>query len=314
MEVYRGELDGEYVPDWMNDAWTFSNGYSSNPNQILGMYLADYNFRRVGNILADLLPDKTRAAFQYLIRGLTVDEETFYKDDIIIAGEQTNATQFGKKRDDCLNKIASFLPDSMPKISFDDFKAKFKTKLRVDYIGRKALVEVDNMGLSKGGAGLDRSDLDDEDRERRHLVFDSLNSAAHHFNHRNHGGKVGYWEGTALFYLFYLMDLPSQDFNTAIARGDNVPIDSNYVLSGSASISYGNSARCYTLDGKNKRSPGGDACLSGGADEFFTAYLPPSFYQKPDGSALDGHLHELTTCDQLATRSKGALASYFASR
>src|SRR5262245_42469122 len=36
-------------PRRMNDALTFSNGYSSHHNQILGMYLADYNFRRVGN-------------------------------------------------------------------------------------------------------------------------------------------------------------------------------------------------------------------------------------------------------------------------
>jgi hypothetical protein len=72
------------------------------------MYLANYNFRRVGNILADL-PVKTRAAFQYLIRGLTVDEETFVKPD---TDYRTNATQVGTKKYDCLDKIASFLPDS----------------------------------------------------------------------------------------------------------------------------------------------------------------------------------------------------------
>src|SRR5258708_18005880 len=146
----------------MNDALTFSNGYSSHPNQILGMYLADYNFHRVGNILANL-PVKTRKAFQYLIRGLTVDEETFAKDDI---------PRVIKKKYTCLNEITSFLPDSMPKISFDDFAVKLRTKLTVDYGVRKALVEVDNMGLSKSGAGLDRSDPDDEDRIRRHLNFD----------------------------------------------------------------------------------------------------------------------------------------------
>src|SRR5262249_39642964 len=140
------------------------------------MYLADYNFHRVGNILANL-PIKTRKAFQYLIRGLTADEETFAKDDI----PQVNT----KKKYTCLNGIASFLPDSMPKISFDDFAAKLRTKLTIDYVGRKALVEVDNMGLSKSGAGLDRNDPDDEDRSRRHLTFDSLNSAAHDFRTRN---------------------------------------------------------------------------------------------------------------------------------
>src|SRR5262249_27021820 len=39
-----GLMNEGYDPGLMNDALTFSNGYSSNPNQILGMYLADYNF------------------------------------------------------------------------------------------------------------------------------------------------------------------------------------------------------------------------------------------------------------------------------
>jgi hypothetical protein len=305
----------------MNDALTFSNGYSSNPNQILGMYLADYNFRRVGNILADL-PVETRAAFQYLIRGLTVDEETFVKSADI--DYQTNATDISNKTYSCLDKIGSFLPDSMSKIAFDEFAAKFLTKLRVDYAPRKALVEVDNMGLSKSGAGFDPTDPYDEKRDPRGLKFDSLNPGTYHFStaNRDTSGKykVGYWEGTALFYLFYLMDLPSQNYNTAITRGNNVPIDSNYVLSGSTSIDYGNAARCYTLDGKikhNVRSGWGPACFSGAAEEFFTEYLPARFYQKPDGSALDPdpRFHRLTCDDdELANRSKEALASYFASR
>jgi len=280
----------------MNDALTFSNGYSSNPNQILGMYLADYNFHRVGNILADL-PDKTRTAFQYLIRGLTVDENSFVKSD---GADQTNKTQVDNKSYRCLNAIASFLPDSMPKIKFDDFAAKFRTKLRVDYVVRKALVEVDNRGLSKRGARVD---------------FEPVNSASDLFLTRNRP-KPGYWEGTALFYLFYLMDLPSQDFNTAIARGTNVPIDNDYVLSGSTSIVYGNAARCFTLDGKAKHSlprGQGSACDSGGADEFFTQYLPARFYPNPAGSAFDQELRRMT-CDELARRSKAALASYFAGR
>src|SRR5258708_1159326 len=300
-----------YDPEQMNDALTFSNGYSSHPNQILGMYLADYNFRRVGNILADL-PINTRAAFQYLIRGLTVDEETLVKPDI---DYQTNATQVNNKRYWCLNKIASFLPDSMSKISFDDFAAKLLTKLIVDYVNRKALVELDNMGLSKSGAGFDLTDRNDENRGGRHLLFDSINPGTYLFFTRNPDkNKLGYWEGTSLFYLFYLMDLPSQDFSTAIARGYNVPIDTNNVLSGSTSISYGNSARCYALDGKikhNKPDGEGGRCESGAADEFFAEYLPARFYQSPAGSALDPQIHRLT-CDELASRSKAALASYFA--
>ena len=299
-------------PRRINDALTFSNGYSSHPNQILGMYLADYNFHRVGNILADL-PVETRAAFQYLIRGLTVDEKTFVQADI---DPQTNATQVEDKTYSCLNNIASFLPDSMSKISFDEFKAKFLNKLRFDYAVRKALVEVDNMGLSKIRPGFDPTDPYDEDRDfanARRLHFDSINPMTHLHYTRNpdRRNKAGYWAGTALFYLFYLMDLPSQDFNTAIARGQNVLIDANYVLSGSTSISYGNAARCYALDGKIKRSrpansPGGRGgrCESGGADEFFTAYLPPSFYPTLAGSALDPQLDARLTCNELATRSK----------
>jgi hypothetical protein len=290
----------EFDSGSMDDALTFSNGYSRHPNQILGMYLADYNFRRVGNILADLAPE-TRAAFQYLIRGLTVDEETFVKND-------ADTTQVGNKDYTCLNMIASFLPDSMRKVSFDEFASKFLIKLNADYAVRKALAEVDNMGLSRIRPGHDPADPYDNDRTRRNLVFDSVNSAAFHFKTRNlDENKEGYWEGTALFYLFYLMDLPSQDFNNAIVRGSNVPIDSNYVLSGNTNISYGNAARCFTLDGKPKGS-----CDSGAADEFFTAYLPKKFYQNPDGSALDPHLDQLTTCDKLASHSKTALTSYFA--
>lgn len=304
------ELSPPYLPDEMNDALIFSNGYSSNPNQILGMYLADYNFRRVGNILADL-PVKTRAAFQYLIRGLTVDEETFVKPDI---DYQTNPTNLDNKKYPCLDNIGSFLPDSMPKMSFFEFAAKLLTKLRVDYAPRKALVEVDNIGLSKRGAGFDPKDPYDEKRDARSLDFDSVNPGTFLFFNANK--KIaGYWGGTALFYLFYLMDLPSQDFNTAIARGYNVPIDTAYILSGSTSINYGNAARCYTLDGKVKHNfPGsvGPTCFSGAAEEFFTQYLPARFYQSATGRALDAQLHGLK-CDELAALSKAALASYFVS-
>jgi hypothetical protein len=172
------KLDVGYDAEQMYDALTFSNGYSSHPNQILGMYLADYNFRRVGNIFADL-PVKTRAAFQYLIRCLTVDEETFVKPD---TDYRTNATQVGTKKYDCLDKIASFLPDSMSKISFDNFAPKFLSKLRDDYVVRKALVEVDNMGLTKSRPGKDPNDPYDEDRHGRNLLFDSVNSGTFLFS------------------------------------------------------------------------------------------------------------------------------------
>jgi hypothetical protein len=211
--------------------------------------------------------------------------------------------------------IASFLPDSMSKIPFDEFKAKFLYKNRLDYAGRKALVEADNMGLStQNKRGFDPTDEYDEARVRRGLFFDSVNPMTNSYFFRNI--KEGYWGGTALFYLFYLMDLPSQDFNTAITRGDNVPIDANYVLSGSTSISYGNVARCYSKHGKlkyNRRGGGeGEECLSGAADEFFTAYLPPRFYERTPGTPLDPELHTGLTCHQLATLSKRALTSYFA--
>jgi hypothetical protein len=298
-----------YNPATMNDALTFSNGYSSHPNQVLGMYLADYNFRRLGNILADL-PVKSRAAFQYLIRGLTVDEESFVRSD---TDYQTNATQVDHKTYDCLNMIASFLPDQMSKVSFDNFAAKLLSKLRADYMVQRALAEVDNMGLTKTGAGYDPMDPFDENRLGRNLYFDSVNSGTFLFATRN-PFKRGYWEGTALFYLFYLADLPSQDLNTAIARGYNVPIDSSYVLSGNTSITYGNAARCYSLDGTIKHTnPGGhgNICSSGGADEFFTEYLPARFYQNTAGDSLDPQLAGLS-CVELAGRSKAALTSYFA--
>jgi hypothetical protein len=108
------------------------------------------------------------------------------------------------------------------------------------------------------------------------------------------------------------MDLPSQDFNTAITRGYNVPIDSSYVLSGSTNITYGNSARCFTSDGKIKHTSHGssDVCESGGADEFFTQYLPARFYQNAVGGPLDALLPGMS-CDELANQSKAALTSYF---
>jgi hypothetical protein len=293
-------------------ALTFKNGYSENPNQILGMYLADYNFHRVGNILADF-PLEARKAFQYLIRGLTIDEEMFVvKED----DHGANATSVNRKDHSCLKKIASFLPTAMPKVSFDDFAAKFQTKMRSDYAARKALVEVDNMGLTKTRPGFDPLDPFDEDREGRDLNFDSVNSVTPFFfkDKGKPGFKPGYWGGTALFYLFYLMDLPSQDINTAIARGTNMNIDDNYVLSGSTSLVYGNSTRCFTPDGKNKpRFPDEPEsfCFSGAADEFFTFYLPPRFYQNPDKSPLDPDINKLT-CDELANRSEKHLKSHFA--
>jgi hypothetical protein len=303
----------EYKPGLADDALTFSNGYSSNPNQMLGMHLADYNFRRVGNILAKVAPVETRKAFQYLVRGLTLDEKSFVRRD---RADRSNPTYVNNKTYDCLNTIASFLPDSMPKVSFDDFATKFLIKARLDYVGRKALVERDNMGLSKFHPGFYPADPYDEGRDHapRYLRFDSIDPVTYQFKQRN-SDNPGYFGAVALFYLFYLMDLPSQDLNTAITHGDNVSIDANYVLSGSTSISYGNVARCYRNAIVKKTELGGPIeCASGGADEFFLKYLPRSFYKNPNGTAFDPQIRQIKTCGELAVRSKEALTKYFEGR
>ncbi len=294
----------------MNDALVFSNGYTSNPNPMLGMYLADYNFHRVGNILADLDARK-RAAFQYLVRGLTLDELSFVRPDI---DPDTNPTNHYENTYACENKIAEFFPRMTTKVTFYKFSTVFLAKLRGDYLPRKYLAYMDNMGLSKLGAGFDPNDPYDEMRVGRGLVFNSTNGASFDYLTFN-SINMGYTEPTALYYMFYLMGLPSQDYSTAITRGDNMPVDANYQLTGSTDLSYGNVSRCYTPEGKPKSlvKPYDikKTCISGPADEFFTQYLPQRFFLDDKGNPFDPELNSLT-CDQLATRSKQALSQYLA--
>jgi hypothetical protein len=290
-----------FNPATMNDAQVFSDGYTTFPNQMIGMYLGDYNFYRIGNVLADLDPQK-RAAFQYLIKGLSLDEG-FAKPDI---DDKTNPTDVNKKKPDCLAKIASFLPTSMSKLPFDKFGQLFLQKLRNDYAPRKSAAEVDNMGLSKLGAGFDPQDPFDENRDARGLVYDSINAATKF--HLTDPARPGLTGDAALFYLFYLMDLPSEDVSTAVTRGTNVTLDQSHVLSGSTSLYYGNSTRCYTPNGTIKSTVVPyditKFCFSEGIEEFFTRYLPKRFYE--DG-ALDG-----LSCDDLAVKSRAALTAHFA--
>lgn len=295
-----------FDPNKMNDALSFSDGYTRFPNQNLGMYLADYNFRRVGSILAQQ-ETKKRAAFQYLVKGLTLDED-FVKPDL---DSLTNPTDLNLKKPSCMTKIASFLPENTGKVPFTKFAEVFLQKLRADYAIRKAAVEVDNMGLSKLGAGLDQKDPFDENRGPRGLEFDSINPGTKfHLKDPANPGMTG---NAALFYLAYLMEIPSQDLSTAITRGVNFQIDSNYILSGSTSLYYGNSTRCYTKDGqiKGKTNPldPQKRCFSEPVEEFFTTYLPASFY-KEKGQLLDPEIAKLS-CEQLAAKSEQALMKYF---
>lgn len=296
-----------FDPVRMNDALTFTAGYSSLPNQLLGMYLLDYNFKRIGNLLADQDQQK-RAAFQYLVRGITLDEN-FAKPDV---DPLTNPTNLRAKKPDCLAKIAAFLPDSFPKVSFDQFRGIILKKLRADYSVAKAAVEVDNMGLSKLRPGFDPSDPYDENIVGRELMFDSINPSTIAYYVRI-PGRPGLTGNSALFYLFYLMDVPSQDLSIGISRGTNIPVDSNYVLSGNANMYVGNSPRCHTPEGKVKSAvipyDIKQICFTDPVEEFFTFYLPTRFYQD-NGRSLDPAIQDLS-CDQLAMKSKEALTEYF---
>lgn len=241
-----------------------------------------------------------------MIKGLSLDED-FAKAD---TDALTNATDLFKRNPACLAKISSFLPAAMTKVPFEQFGKALLQKLRVDYAVRKAAVEVDNMGLSKLAAGFDATDPFDENRGPRGLEFDSVNPATRFHLDPNHPGLTG---NAALFYLFYLLDLPSQDFSTAISRGTNIRVDDRYVLSGSASLYYGNVPRCYAEDGtlKSRVKPYDTKQyrFSEGVEEFFGQYLPARFFVDEHGQPFDKKIDRMT-CDELANKSRLAIEEF----
>lgn len=291
-----------FDPTKAHDALTFSDGQSRLPNQILGMHLANQNFRRIGNILAAQSVEK-RAAFQYLVKGISLDE-SYAKPDV---DERTNSTNLNGKVPACLAKIDTFLPEKMAKVSFEKFGEVLLRKIRADYAVRKALAEVDNLGLSKLGAGFDPKDPFDENPTGRALEFDSINPASKF--HLKFAGRTG---NAALFYLSYLMGIPSQDLSTAVNRGTNFDVDPSYILSGSTALYYGNSTRCYRGGSVKSMVQPYDikkSCFTEPVEEFFTSYLPSAFYEGL-GQPLDPNLNQMT-CDELAAKSRAALTQYF---
>lgn len=292
-------------PAKAEDSLTFKAGDSSLPNQMLGMHLAHNNFVRIGHILSNEKVEKRRAV-QYLVKGFSLDE-SFSKPDIDV---ETNQTNLNNKVPGCMAKIDKFLPENMPKVPFKAFADILLAKIRADYAIRKAAVEFENMGLSKIGGGLDPNDPYDENRSARALDFDSINPASQ-FHLKNYPEIPGHTTGgltgnAALFYLMYLLDVPSHDISTAVTRGSNIMVDNNYVLSGSTSLYYGNTTRCRAkgkVKSLEKPYNSKKTCFSEGVEEFFTQYLPKKFYTAPDLDKLN--------CEQLAEKSRKALTAYF---
>src|SRR5262249_26310251 len=95
-----------FLPGKMVDALVFKDGHDYGTNQLIGMDIAWENFTRRGLMLA-ALPAEKRAAFQYLWKGISLDE---------------NYNNLRKdKKFACLAKIRDFFPSAFHQRGFQDF-------------------------------------------------------------------------------------------------------------------------------------------------------------------------------------------------
>jgi hypothetical protein len=276
-----------FQPDIMHDAITFDDGHTSLPNQWVGMQIGDRNFERIASLMMETKYKKMRQLFQYLAKGISLDEATF---------GTPPALDLNKKKMECATKIETFFPKDFSRIRapYLEFSKVVSQKLQTDYGLRKAEVEFDNMGLSKTSSGYDSNDPFDENRGPRNLIYDSINPSR--VFDALFAGRSG---NTSLLYVLYLMGIPSQDLSAAVIKGANYKVR-DYVLAGNLNLYYGNTTECH--DERGRALPdyaAGKFCFSEAVEQFFTRFIPGDFYSDPDIAYL--------TCDQLADRSRKAI-------
>jgi hypothetical protein len=242
MDEQNTPLHIPFLPAKMMDAIIFKDGHDYGTNQLLGMYIGQENFARIGRSMASL-PEEKRAAFQYLFKGISLDE---------------NYTVLRKdKKFDCLAKIDGFFPDEFHSRGFGNYAA-FRDYIianqQNDYNHAKAEVESRNLGLSKKGAGFSSEDPFDQDVKGRELVYDST---AADLNIENLHGRTG---SSAIMYAFYAMGLPFDQFSTS-ANGNRY------------SLYYGSSPECY-YGAEEKKGP----CTKEDIETFVTRFVPKEFF------------------------------------
>lgn len=270
-----------FVPAKMADGITFTDGQTLFTNQRVGMIIANHNFNRLGKILA-ALPEKTRAAYQYLVKGISLDE----KGDEPTLGTFKNL--YTDKKFTCLPKIDSFFPVGYfdnGRMRYQDFHKSLIEQIRNDYSSLKAEVERENLGLSKTSAGFNGTDPFDLDAAGRDLIYDAQAPPLVFDNKFNPPGKPFVGQGgTAIPFLFQVLGIPQPSYSTS-ARG------SDY------NLYYGNHVGCI---GPRGEYPLGWGCFVEDIEAFVTLHVPQSFYSDPNIESMN--------CDELAQKSRAGIS------
>ena len=265
----------------MTDALVVGDGLTFNPNQRLGIIIANHNFNRLGQII-DSVPQEKKAAFQYLIKSMELDEKGSHPK----LGTFTNL--YEDKKYECLKIIDSFFPEKffsplLPK--YIEFHKNILKLARFNYIDVKNDAEFENMGLSKVTPGLDDTDFSDIFTIKRNLFYDAFSPPLlRDFAQMNKQQTLG--QGSTLIpFLFNVMGIPQVSYSST-ARG-------NFY-----NLFYGNQLSCIGPRGEFPSSRWN--CYLEDSEAFITLHLPKTFYTDPDIDKMN--------CEKLAAKSKEAIS------
>lgn len=262
------DLFRPFNPNTMNNALVVSDGYTTLPNQFVGMFLGEQNFRRLGRKMKEL-PVNLRKRFQYLIKAFELDE---------VYDDQSGGVR--GKLYACSKRFDEFLKNTnlQAKYNFLQMVEDIDLAIKSDYSRQKSLIELENGGLSLSGAGFDSQDPFDLNIEDRILQYDPL-ALPLIFNttdSRLNGSII-------LTMALRLLGMNDQEANIT-------------VNSGRYNFYYGN-----VSDGNipAKGLPFKFVKFDESVERFFRTYLPRHFYTDPQ-------IHNMT-CDQLIQKSQKAL-------
>ena len=234
-----------FDPSIMNDALTVADGHTTYPNQRVGMIIGEQNLQRIANLMSTI-PKEKKEAYQYLIRGLMLDEK--YED-------------VRKKTYDCAKKVDSFFPATQQNFKpFAQYAREINEAVQADYGRMKSLVEIDNLGLSKVSPGFNSEDPFDQKMKERALFYDPLMLPS------LFSQKDGFGGYTVLAYVFEKLGFSTHEMSTA-------------VNSARFNFYYGNSLGCFNSE---RGEVSAAFCFNEEVEEFFTKYLAKDFFTDPE--------------------------------
>lgn len=305
-----GKLFRPFDPKRMNDGIVITDGYTTLPNQMIGMFIGEHNFRRIG-LLFNQFTAQQKKALSYLIAGLKYDERYFKIEQTDASGKNTTVIREGENPRDaktytCFKMIDKFLPKSwlarMPK--FPQFHDDFISRASQEFVQQKQATEMFNNGLARPKPLLpEGEEIPDDVREHQDalpfrfqinvdLEYDPVAfpmTWPRRSNSQISGSEV-------LVYILELLGMNGYNQNTVMT---GMPQSTNFYYGNeSTKIQPGTEERPFNITGFDET-----------VERFFSTYLSTDYDLDNSEAPEFKSKHDKKICENLAARSKKALES-----